>query len=226
MSPSTAFQSPADGAASHAFLLWQSPSGVAIGSARLVLRAGEVPALHEAQQLRDQLETLQREQAARVEQACEAARSEGLARGLAQGRHQAQEELAETLVTLARTSQQTQARLRADVAGLALQVVRKLMGEFGADARLVGLASVAAREMVPATVLSLRVHPDRVDAVRDRLAAIATGTDGAAEPVPEFDVRGDETCELDDCRIDSELGRVDASLDTQLARLARAWGVA
>ena len=51
-------------------------------------------------------------------------------------------------------------------------------------------------------------------------------TDGAAEPVPEFDVRGDETCELDDCRIDSELGRVDASLDTQLARLARAWGVA
>jgi flagellar biosynthesis/type III secretory pathway protein FliH len=89
---------------------------------------------------------------------------------------------------------------------------------------LVALASVAAREMLPAPVLTLRVHPDRVDAVRDRLAALAA--DGAAEPSPAFDLRADDTCAPDDCRIDTELGTADASLDVQLERLARAWGVA
>jgi flagellar biosynthesis/type III secretory pathway protein FliH len=225
MSTSTDLPSTAHGADPRAFLLWQSPSGSAIGSSRLVLGADEVPALHEAQQLRDELEALRREQAQRVEQACEAARREGRARGLEQGRQQSRDELAAALAGYACTSQQQHARLRADVAALALQVVRKLMGHFGADTRLVGLASVAAREMLPAPALVLRVHPDRVEAVRDRLAALAAATDAAAEPTPAFELRADDTCAPDDCRIDTDLGSVDASLDVQLERLARAWGV-
>jgi len=72
--------------------------------------------------------------------------------------------------------------------------------------------------------LALVVHPDRCAAVRAALAQRATSA--ASEPVPDFEVRGDDRCAADDCRIETELGSADASLETQLARLAAAWGVA
>lgn len=205
------------------FLLWQRDSDLAIASARLVLRADEVPQLLQAQQLRDELDTLRREQAARVEAACAAARAEGLASGLEQGRRDARDELAGAIASIAHTAADERARLRDDVAALALQVVRKLMGQGSVDARLAALAAVAAREMLPAQSLTLVVHPDRCAAVR---AALAQRADSAvSEPVPDFEVRGDERCAADDCRIETEFGSADASLEAQLVRLAAAWGV-
>ena len=46
--------------------------------------------------------------------------------------------------------------------------------------------------------------------------------DPANEALP-FELRADASCALDDCRIETELGSVDASLDAQLQRLAQAW---
>ena len=70
--------------------------------------------------------------------------------------------------------------------------------------------------------LALVVHPDRVDAVRAQLSRIAPD-DGAAL---RCEVRGDAACDPDTCRLETEHGTVDASVDAQLARLAQAWGVA
>ncbi len=206
------------------FLLWQRDSDLAIASARLVLRADEVPQLLQAQQLRDELDALRRDQAARVEAACAAAHAEGLARGLEQGRRDARDELAAAITSITHTVAHERDRLRDDVAALALQVVRKLTGQGSVDARLAALAAVAAREMLPAQSLTLVVHPDRCEAVRAALAQRAAGA--VSESVPNFEVRGDERCAADDCRIETELGSADASLEAQLARLATAWGVA
>ena len=82
------------------FLLWQRESDLAIASARRVLRADEVPQLLQALQLRDELDALRRDQAARVEAACAAAHAEGLARGLEQGRRDAGDELAAAITSL------------------------------------------------------------------------------------------------------------------------------
>ena len=205
------------------FLLWQRESGVAIASARLVLRAGEVPALRDAQQLRDELDTLRREQEMRVQAARDAAHAEGLAAGLSEGRARARDEIAATLAALATTAAQHEAHRRADVAALALQVARKLLGELDGAERLAAMANEAAREMLPAPRLTVRVHPDRSDAVRAQLQRMAAR--GDAETAVSFEVVGDDGCAVDDCRIDSELGSADASLDQQLARLAQAWGV-
>jgi len=204
------------------FLLWQREAGVAIASARLVLRADEVPALRDAQQLRDDLDSLRREQHARVQAACSAAHAEGLAAGLQEGRAQARDEIAATLAALATTAAQHEARRRADVATLALQVARKLLGEIDDAQRLAALAREASREMLPAPRLTLRVHPQRAEAVRAQLQRMAARDN---ESVPAYEVLADDGCALDDCRIDSELGSADASLDRQLARLAQAWGV-
>jgi len=204
------------------FLLWQREAGVTIASARLVLRAGEVPALRDAQQLRDELDTLRREQQVRVQAACDAAHAEGLATGLQEGRAQARDEIAATLTALTTTAAQREAQRRADVAALALQVARKLLGEVDDGQRLAALACEAAREMLPAPRLTVRVHPQRSDAVRAQLQHLVARE---GDSTPAFEVLADDGCALDDCRIDSELGSADASLDQQLARLAQAWGV-
>jgi flagellar biosynthesis/type III secretory pathway protein FliH len=61
------------------------------------------------------------------------------------------------------------------------------------------------------------LHPQQADAVRARLAA------AAGEGSAPFTVREDASCALDTCRLETEHGSVDVSLDVQLARLAEAW---
>ncbi len=202
------------------YLLWQRERNLGIASKRVVLRAHEVPLLEDALVLRDRLEQLFDEQAQRVAAATEEARAEARVLGHEEGWREARDELAARLAALAQQAARERERLRGDIAALALEVVRKLMGRFADEALLAGLADTAAREMLPAPALTLIVHPDRCDAVRERLAHAA---DDASEP--RFDVRGDPACAPDTCRIETEYGSVDASLEAQLERLAAAWGV-
>lgn len=208
------------------FVLWQRGRDTGIASTRLVLRAAEVPLLSEAHSLRDRLEALHTEQAQRVEAACEDARERGHTLGLEQGVLAARDEVAASLMALARTAEQERTRVRGQVAALALQVARKLMGQMADDERLLALADTAARDMLPGSTLTLVIHPSHVDTLRGRLAAMARHASEGGEPSPVFDLRGDPACALDSCRIETEFGSVDASLDAQLTRLAQAWGVA
>jgi flagellar biosynthesis/type III secretory pathway protein FliH len=209
------------------YLLWQaSARSVAIASPRVVLRAAEVPLLAEAQQLRDQLEELRNQQLGHIEAARQSAFAQGLAAGHEQGRIQARDELAAAVATLTAQAAQAIERLRGELAALALQVVRKLMAPLAADAQLAALAQTAAIDMLPAQNLTLAVHPDLCDSVRARLAGgTASGLGDVATPALRFEVRGDPACGHDSCRIETELGSVDASLCAQLARLAAAWGL-
>jgi type III secretion protein L len=203
------------------FVLWQRGGDTGIASSRLVMRAAEVPLLADAATLRDRLQALHDGGAQRVDAACDEARARGHALGLEQGMQSARDEVAALLVQLTTDAQHDRERLRTQVGALALHVARKLIGELGADERLLALAETAARDALPGASLTLVVHPDQADAVRARLARRDTSADSG----PAFDLRADPTCALDACRINTELGSVDASLDAQLARLAAAWGV-
>jgi type III secretion protein L len=202
------------------FLLWHRDRNIALGSARLVLRASEVPLFADAQKLRDQLEKLTDEQAQHVAAAAEEARVKGYVEGREQGAIDARDEVAATLVELNTTATREREQLRGEIAGLALQVVRKLLGQLPADGVLAALAETATREMLPTQTLTLFVHPDQCDAVRARLSAAAATPDA-----PRFDVLSDPDRASDTCRIETEHGSIDASLDAQLSRLASAWGL-
>ena len=206
------------------FLLWQRHGDLRIASTRRVLRAAEVPLLAEAQQLRDSVLELERSQQARVQAASDAARAEGFAQGLAEGRAAARDDIASQINALAAHAARQHEALREQTAALALQVARKLIGSFATPEQLVALACTAARDVMPAHGLTLVVHPDATDAVRARLAALAQAPDAASD-LPAFDVRADDCCEPDTCRLETELGTIDASLDAQLTRLASAWSV-
>ena len=203
------------------FVLWQRGGDTGIASSRLVMRAAEVPLLSDAATLRDRLQALHDGETERVDAACEEARSRGHAQGLEQGVHAARDEIAALLTQLNSAAHLERDRLRTQVGALALHVARKLIGDLAADERLLALAETAARDALPGASLTLVVHPDQADAVRARLAR----RDASADGTPSLELRSDPTCAVDACRIDTELGSVDASLDAQLARLAAAWGV-
>lgn len=201
------------------YLLWQRDGPVRFGARRLVLRADEVPLLADAQALRDALERLHAQQQARFDADCARGHAQGVAQGVQAGREAAAEAVADTLTTLAREAAEERARLRHAVGALALQVVRKLLGHFGDDSVLAALAATAAEDLLGAPPLALVVHPDVCEAVRDRLAAMAAGPQTL-----HCEVRADPAAAHGLCRLETEHGSVDASLDAQLARLQAAWG--
>jgi len=201
------------------YLLWQRSGDVRIASPRLVLRAAEVPLLGDAQALRDTLERLRSEQEGIVAAAAAQARERGHAQGVEAGRREAVEQVAATLTLLAQASAEELDRLRGEVGALALQVVRKLLGQVAEDAVLAALAATAARDLLGTQPLALVVHPELCQPVRERLAAAQD--DGP--PALRCEVRGDPACARDACRIETEHGSVEASLEAQLARLEAAW---
>jgi flagellar biosynthesis/type III secretory pathway protein FliH len=206
------------------FLLWQQHGPVGIAAGRRVLRAAEVPLLADANRLCGQLQALHADEAARIESACAEGRRSGYRAGFDEGLAAAAEEHAARLTALAAAAARDREALAAQVAGLALEVARKMVGGLAGGERLLALAATAVQEVLPEGPLTLLVHPERVPAVRERLAAYAA--EGMATRLPPFDVRGDGELEIEGCRIESMFGSVDASLDTQLQRLAAAWGVA
>lgn len=209
----------------HAFMLWHRDADARAGlvSDRRVLRAAEVPALQQAHELLDTLHTLLAQERARVDAACEQAHAEGLAQGLAQAREQSRAEVAEALARLARAHEQQRERLQQDVAGLALAVAEKLLGELPAQERLARLALQAARELLPARTWRLQVHPGQLPGLR---AALQAADAGDAAGLSGAELQADAELAETDCRLTTEFGSADAGLQTQVDRLARAWSLA
>ena len=210
------------------FLLWQRDRDVGIASRRRVLTAAEVGPLLEAQALCERVADLAATRAAKIDEAADAARAAARAEGLELGRREAREEVSTALATLAAAAAADRDRLRGEIGSLALEVVRKILDEFAPDAVLVALARSALREMLPAPAVTLVVHPDRVDAIRESLGGERVGDGGSNDYVSgaRVEVRADPGCAPDDCRLETGLGIVDAALDTRLTRIAQAWGIA
>jgi type III secretion protein L len=204
------------------FLLWQRDRDVGIASRRRVLTAAEVGPLLDAQALCERVAHLAASRAASIDEAAATARAAARAEGLELGRREAREEVSTTLATLATTAAAERDRLRGEIGSLALEVVRKILGEFAPEVVLVALARSALREMLPAPAVTLVVHPDRVDAMREGLGGEPVGDclNGA-----RLEVRADPACALGDCRLETGLGAVDGALDIRLARIAQAWGI-
>lgn len=199
------------------FLVWQRDDPVSIASPRRVFRAAEVPLLANAQALCAKLAQMHHEALALVATASDAARDEARKEGFAAGVREGRDKLAAELTRLAADGAREREALRDSVAALALEVVKKVAGELASDEVLSRLAATAARDLINPEQLTLIVHPEQRDAVRERLAAVA--------PDVRCEVREDATLSPDACVLETEHGAVDASLDAQLERLAKAWGI-
>lgn len=138
----------------------------------------------------------------------EAARQEGLARGLAQAAAVLQE--AESL------RREAARAARADVARLAVAAAGKLLGRElrAAPQALAELVEQALAEAAGARRARVLVGPqpeEALEAARARLSARAADLAWVLEVDPEL--------APGDCVIETDLGRIDARLETQLAAL-------
>jgi flagellar biosynthesis/type III secretory pathway protein FliH len=204
------------------FLLWQRGQ-LGVGSGRQVFRAAEVPLLQDASGLVARLEALWQAETSRIESAEQAARQQGWDQGGERARAEAEAGLADALARLSREAESVRDQARQEVATLALQVVRKLLGHLPEPERQAALALQAARELLPARTWRLAVHPQCAPALRERLGQL-TAQERAA--LAQAEVSEDDAVAPGDCRLDTEFGSARAGLDAQLERLAAAWGVA
>ncbi len=159
-------------------------------------------------------------EAARVRAGAEADREAVAARAAEEGRAEGLARAAATLAAAGAARDRLLAAAEREVASLALDVARKVLGrELAQDpAAVTDLAARAIAAARDRRQVVLRVNPADADAIRaaeGRLASLLTRA-------PGLDLREDASIERGGAIVETEAGRVDARVETQLAALARA----
>ncbi|RWO84783.1 type III secretion system stator protein SctL [Mesorhizobium sp.] len=160
-------------------------------------------ARRDAQQLRD---------AARRAYAAEYA--QGYEDGKARGDADAARLVSETAVKVDRYL----GGLEAEIINLALDVVRRVLGEFDASMLVAKAAAQAVTEIRRAKYLKVRLHPASVNRVRDELNAVLRDS----ELGMTIEIDADDTLATDACILSTDIAVIDASIEAQLNAIAAA----
>lgn len=125
----------------------------------------------------------------------------------------------EKTLTVLRRADQRSADSEEQLVDLVIESVGALIGELPADVMMPGLALRALRKVCEqhASVV-LQVHPDSSAGVQQRLHEMAAGGGRGVN----IEVHADPSMDRLDCRLETELGSVQAGLETQLAAIERA----
>lgn len=180
-----------------------------------LVSAADVGVLRDATALLAEVGRLRDDAEQDIENARLSARTLGMDEGRADGQAAAAEATTEALAKLQADAASAEAQRRADVARLALEVVRRIAGDVGSPTIVAGLAERATLSLTGEEGTVVRVAETCVDAVRERLAGR-----------PAVTVEGDPTLEATDCVVETPLGRTHAGLEIQLAAIAQAWEAA
>lgn len=185
---------------------------VTVVAADPLVPARDVGTVYDAAGLLAEAGRLRAAAEATIEAARETARADGFAQGEAAGRAAGEVATSEALARLEAAAVARDTARQADVARLAVEVLRRIAGELGDAAVIAGLAQRAAAALPAEIGATVRVPPAVVDDVRARLAPHAALT-----------VEADAALDGTACVLETPLGRTHAGLETQLAAIGRAW---
>jgi type III secretion protein L len=139
------------------------------------------------------------------------------AKGFAEGKTAGTQEAAKLVVETAAKVERYLATLDQQVAALAMDVVRRVLGQFDQADLVARAAAHALADFRHEKALKITVHPSAYQQVSevitrvDRQLTIQVDSDPSAAP--------------DRCLIASEFAVVDASIDTQLAMISKVLGL-
>lgn len=187
-----------------------------LDGAQRVLKAKDYVLALDAEQV---LEQAKQKAAAIVAEAQEQYEAEK-ARGRADGLAEAQAEIAEQMLTLVSRSVDYLAGAETDVARVVMACLRKILGEFSDEELAVRQARAALQVVRNEPRVTVRVRPELEVSVRERVGDILRGNG----EVSILEVVGDERLEHGGCRLETDAGVVDASLEQQLKALERVMG--
>jgi flagellar biosynthesis/type III secretory pathway protein FliH len=175
-------------------------------------------AVHDADRRVREMIARAEEEARGIAAAAEASRARLVAEAAEEGHREGLARAAATLAAAGRERDRCLAAAEREVVALALAVARKVLGrELAYGAAVADLAARALEEARARREVLLRVNPADAAAVREaegRLAAILLRAPLAVREDPAVPPGG--------AVVETEAGCVDASVDTQLALLARA----
>ena len=181
-----------------------------------VLRAADVAVLLEANAVLDAARARAEEMSRQAEAAYEARREEGYRDGQEEGRLEHAEKVLETVLS----SVDYLSSLENTLVDVVTSSIRKVIGELDASELIVRVVRNALTTVRNQQRVTNRVAPADEKAVSEALAAMIQTAPGG---VGFLDVRADARLERGSCLLESELGVVDASLETQLKALENAF---
>lgn len=174
-----------------------------------ILRKQEADAWTDGFALLEAAQARMREVEAQCREALDAARREGYAAGRAEGLQAAAERLARTQADI----DAYLTGLEPALADLALDITRRLLGDYPLDERLALLARAALAEFRDTQALSLEVPPTGIDRIRQRLDE--AGLAGLA-------LVADHTLAAGQARLVSPAAAVELGVEAQLQALREA----
>ncbi len=181
-----------------------------------VLKAAGFALLTEANGLLEQARARADEILRKAEEAYQQRKEEGYRDGREEGLLEHTEKLMETVMSSVEFIEGIEATL-IDVVN---QAVRKIIGELDSDERIVRIVREGLLKVRNQSRVTIRVAPADDKAVRTALEPMlksASGAESFLELVP------DARLEQGSCILESELGVIDASLETQLRALEKAF---
>ncbi len=139
-------------------------------------------------------------------------------RGYADGQEQARIEHAEQIMDTIGQTVEYFGQVEGKVADVVMAALRKILGEMDQDEVVLRAVREALAVVRDQPDMTLRVSSVQVEGIRAKMDEILRGGDG----VGHINVVADQRMLPGSCRLETELGVVDVSIDLQLASLEKA----
>ena len=176
-----------------------------------IVRAAEFQTVLDAEAIIADAEHRAAQIVADAERKYEERKQQGYEDGMNEGRMEMTEKIIDTVAS----SVDYVSSLEESVVHLVTKSLRKILGEVPQPDRITTIARHALAVARNESKVTLRLHPNDVDTVQDRI-------DEIMKPYPSInfiDVVGDSRLSADGCVLETEIGVVDASLEVQLAAI-------
>jgi type III secretion protein L len=134
------------------------------------------------------------------------------ARGYQQGLEEARLELTERMIETASRTVELFASIEQRMVSLVMDAVRRLMADFSDTERVMAVVRSALSVLRNQRQLTLRIAPEHVEQVRARASELLEQFPG----VGILDIVADPRLKLDATILESEIGLVEASIESQL----------
>ncbi len=180
-----------------------------------VLKATDAATLHAAQQILDAA----RERADHIVRDAEVVYEQRHRQGYEDGRTEGKLEHAEKMLETIMSSVEFIEGVESTLVNVVGQAIRKIIGDLDDGERIVRIVRTALTTVRNQQHVTVRVAPADADAVETALAAMLQTAPGRTS---FLDIVPDARLERGACLLESELGVVDASLETQLRALENA----
>ena len=181
-----------------------------------LLKAEEYGLLLEANALLSAARKQAEEMEQKAREAYEQKREEGYRDGMEEGKLEHAEKMMETILS----SVEFIEGIEDTLVSVVNQAIRKIIGDMDDKERIVRIVRTALNTVRGQQKVTVRVAPADEAAVSEALAAMTAGSSSGSAFLT---IMADARLPRDSCILESELGVVDASLETQLKELENAF---